>query len=59
MKIKTSVSISPESRSLIERLADSWGESLSAAIERCIQIADLSHRNRRVKENGKQTVSKK
>ena len=58
MKIKTSVSISDRSRRLIEQLAAAWGESLSAAIERCIQIADLSHKKKRVKGNGKTTDKK-
>jgi hypothetical protein len=52
MKIKTSVSISERTRQLLEQLANKWGESVSAAVERCVQVVaaqekSLSNNRRR------------
>jgi hypothetical protein len=52
MKIITSVVISEKTRELIEALARKWGESRSAAVERCVQVVaaqekSLSNNRRR------------
>lgn len=44
---KTSISLSKRSRMLLENLACEWGESLSAAVERCIQVAEMAEKQRR------------